>query len=158
MYVNNKKNIPDYDHPFNVTIINDNSALEKASQVLPERVNFLCVFVGGKGRDNKLLKMTTQNDFVKEYGKPDVVKYGQPILNAYASITDAYSHAYCMRVMPQDALYSNMIVSMKYKVNGGNFEVKLVRETEMALNNGDHLESILLQKRNDATHHWHTHR
>ena len=150
MYVNNKKNIPDYDHPFNVTIINDNSALEKASQVLPERVNFLCVFVGGKGRDNKLLKMTTQNDFVKEYGKPDIVKYGQPILNAYASITDAYSHAYCMRVMPQDALYSNMIVSMKYKVNEGNFEVKLVRETEMALNNGDHLDSILLQKRNDS--------
>jgi len=150
MYVNNKKNIPDYDHPFNVTIINDNSAIERANQVLPERVNFLCIFVSGKGRDNKLLKITTQNDFVKEYGKPDMLKYGQPILNAYASITDAYSHAYCMRVMPPDALYSNMIVCMKYRVREGNLEVKLVRETEMALNNGDQLESVLLQKRDDS--------
>ena len=149
MYVNNKKNIPDYDHPFNVTIINDNSAIEKANQVLPERVNYLCVFVGGKGRDNKILKITSQNDFIKEYGKPDILKYGQPILNAYASITDAYSHAYCMRVMPQNALYSNIIVSAKYKVNEGKFEVKLVRETEMGLNNGDQLNNIMLQKRND---------
>ena len=44
MYVNNKKSIPDYDHPFNVTIINDNSALDKKSQVMPERVNYLCIF------------------------------------------------------------------------------------------------------------------
>lgn len=149
MYVNNKKSIPDYDHPFNVTIINDNSALERKSQVVPDRVNYLCVFVGGKGRDNKVLKMTTKADFIKEYGKPDALKYGQPILNAYASITDAYSHAYCMRVMPLDALYSNMIVSVKYKVADGNLEVKLVRETEMALNNAGQFESIFMQKRND---------
>ena len=149
MYVNNKKSIPDYDHPFNVTIINDNSVLDKKSQVVPERVNYLCIFVGGKGRDNKLLKITSQAEFIKEFGKPDILKYGQPILNAYASITDAYSHAYCMRVMPLDAMYSNMIVSAKYKVVDGNFEIKLVRETEMALKNGDHLEDIMLQKRND---------
>jgi hypothetical protein len=54
-----------------------------------------------------------------------------------------------MRVMPPDALYSNIIICMKYKVNGDNFEIKLHRETEMALVNGDHLDSILLQKRND---------
>ena len=149
MYVNNKKSIPDYDHPFNVTLINDNSAIDFRGEAIPERVNYLCVFVGGKGRDNKLLKMTTKNDFIKEFGKPDILKYGQPILNAYASIADAYSHAYCMRVMPQDALYSNIIVSMKYRVVDGNLEVKMVRETEMMLNNGDQLEGILLEKRND---------
>lgn len=150
MYVNNKKSIPDYDHPFNVTIINDNSALDKKSQVMPDRVNYLCIFLSGKGRDNKLIKMTTQSDFIKEYGKPDILKYGQPGLNAYASINDAYSHAYCMRVMPADACYSNMIVSVKYKVNGENLEVKLVRETEVGLQNGGQLEGIMLQKRNDA--------
>lgn len=149
MYVNNKKSIPDYDHPFNVTIINDNSVLEKQPQVLPERVNYLCIFVSGKGRDNKLLKITSQAEFIKEFGKPDIIKYGQPVLNAYASITDAYSHAYCMRVMPLDALYSNMIVSAKYKVVDGQFEVKLVRETEMSLKNGDQLQDIMMQKRND---------
>ena len=149
MYVNNKKSIPDYDHPFNVTIINDNSAIDKKSQVMPDRVNYLCIFLSGKGRDNKLIKMTTQSDFIKEYGKPDILKYGQPGLNAYASINDAYSHAYCMRVMPADACYSNMIVSVKYKVNGENLEIKLVRETEVGLQNSGQLEGIMLQKRND---------
>ena len=149
MYVNNKKNIPDYDHPFNVTIINDNTIREKRPAAVPDRVNYLCVFVGGKGRDNKLVKITSQSEFLKEYGKPNIFKYGQPILNAYASIADAYSHAYCMRVMPLDAMYSNMIVSAKYKVVEGSLEVKLVRDTELSLNNAAHLEGILLQKRND---------
>jgi hypothetical protein len=149
MYVNNKNNIPEYDHPFNVTLINDNSAIPRKPQVAPDRVNYLCVFVGGKGRDNKLIKMTTKNEFIKEFGKPNMLKYGQPILNAYASIIDAYSHAYCMRVMPLDALYSNMLVAIKYKVVDGNLEIKFVRNTEMALNNAEHLEDVLYQMKND---------
>lgn len=149
MYVNNKNNIPEYDHPFNVTLINDNSAIPRKPQVAPDRVNYLCVFVGGKGRDNKLIKMTTKNEFIKEFGKPNILKYGQPILNAYSSIVDAYSHAYCMRVMPLDALYSNMLVVIKYKVVDGNLEIKFVRNTEMALNNAEHLEDVLYQMKND---------
>lgn len=150
MIVNNSKSIPDYDHPFNVTIINDNSQIDIPSQAIDDRVNFLCVFVGGKGRDNKLIKKTTKAAFLSEFGKPDIIKYGQPILNAYASITDAYSHAYCMRVMPLDACYANMMILAKYKVVDGNLEVKLVRDTEMKLNNQNQMESILLQKADDA--------
>ena len=147
MYVENKKSIPEYDHPFNVTLINDNSAIPRNPQTIPERVNYLCIFVGGKGRDNKLIKKTNKASFVNEYGQPDIFKYGQPILNAYASIVDAYSHAYCMRVMPLDACYSNMIVSVKYRVNiDGHLEVKFVRETEMGLNNQVHLQELLDQR------------
>ena len=58
----NGKNIVDYDHPFNVTIINDNSVIPEFKTAVPERVNFLCVFMGGKGRDNKLIKMTSKAD------------------------------------------------------------------------------------------------
>ena len=150
MYVENKKNIPEYDHPFNVTLINDNSAIPRNQQTIPERVNYLCIFVGGKGRDNKLIKKTNKAGFISEYGQPDIFKYGQPILNAYASIVDAYSHAYCMRVMPLDACYSNMIVSIKYRRNiDGHLEVKFVRETEMGLNNEGHLQEILDDRFND---------
>ena len=149
MIVNNSKSIPDYDHPFNVTIINDNSAINWASQTVDDRVNFLCVFVGGKGRDNKIIKKSTKAAFTREFGKPDIFKYGQPILNAYASIIDQYSHAYCMRVMPLDALYANIIVSAKYKINGDNLEIKLVQTAEMGLANKDQLEGIMLQQRND---------
>ena len=151
MYVENKKSIPEYDHPFNVTLINDNSAIPKNPQLAPERVNYLCVFVGGKGRDNKIIKKTNKASFVSEYGQPDIFKYGQPILNAYASIIDAYSHAYCMRVMPLDACYSNIIVLAKYKVNeNGYLEIKYVRETEMNMNNQGHLQELLDRSYNDA--------
>ena len=113
----NGTNYLDYDHPYNVTIINDNTVIQRNNTVIPNRINFLNVFMGGKGRDNKLLKMMSKSQFVSEYGKPDASKYGQPILNAYASIVDQYSYAYCMRVMPNDACYSNIIVLAKYKVN-----------------------------------------
>lgn len=150
MYVENKKNIPDYDHPFNVTLINDNSTITPRGSVLEDRVNYLCIFIGGKGRDNKLIKKETKADFISEFGEPNMQKYGQPILNAWASVVDAYSHAWCMRVMPLDACYSNIIVSAKYKIaEGNNLEIKLVSKSEMALNNGDQMESIMDQERND---------
>lgn len=132
-----------YDHPYNVTLINDNTVVTKPVSVIPNRINFLNVFVGGKGRDNKLIKILSKNDFIKEYGKPDILKYGQPILNAYASIVDQFSYAYCMRVMPSDACYSNIFINAKYKVNDdGNFEVKIVTNASK-MNNANHFQSIM---------------
>jgi hypothetical protein len=149
MYVENRNNIPDYDHPFNVTIINDNSAMPRRPQIVPDKVNYLCVFVGGKGRDNKLIKKTNKADFIREFGEPNIIKYGQPILNAYASIIDAYSHAYCMRVMPPDACYSNLMVLAKYKLSDGSLDIKLVGEVESDLKNAEQFQSIFDQKRSD---------
>ena len=141
----NGKNIVDYDHPFNVTIINDNSVIPEFNNSIPDRVNFLCVFMGGKGRDNKLIKMTSKTDFIEEFGKPDVLKYGQPILNAYASIVDQYSYAYCMRVMPTDACYSNLIVLAKYKLED-NLKIKIVTKSIGQLNNVNQFESMIEQE------------
>ena len=141
----NGKNIVDYDHPFNVTIINDNSVIPEFNTSIPDRVNFLCVFMGGKGRDNKLIKMTSKTDFIEEFGKPDVLKYGQPILNAYASIVDQYSYAYCMRVMPTDACYSNLIVLAKYKLED-NLKIKIVTKSIGQLNNVNQFESMIEQE------------
>lgn len=132
-----------YSHPFNQTIINDNSVIQEVRTSVPERVNYMCVFVGGKGRDNKLLKKTSRGDFVKEFGKPDALKYGQPILNAWASIVDQYSHAYCMRVMPEDACYSNIIISAKYKSVDDGISIKLIAETVGGLNNSAQFQSIV---------------
>ena len=142
----NGKNIVDYDHPFNVTIINDNSVIPDFKSAVPERVNFLSVFIGGKGRDNKLIKITSKADFVNEFGKPDILKYGQPILNAYASIVDQYSHSYCMRVMPLDACYSNIMILAKYKVTDGEMQVKLVSKSVASLNNAAQFQSMVEQE------------
>ena len=142
----NGKNIVDYDHPFNVTIINDNSVIPDFKSAVPERVNFLSVFIGGKGRDNKLIKITSKADFINEFGKPDILKYGQPILNAYASIVDQYSHSYCMRVMPLDACYSNIMILAKYKVTDGEMQVKLVSKSVASLNNAAQFQGMVEQE------------
>lgn len=141
------KSIINYDHPFNQTVINDNSGIQEPKSFAPERVNFMSVFIGGKGRDNKLLKKTSRTDFIKEYGKPDGLKYGQPILNAYVSIVDQYSHAYCMRVMPTDACYSNIIVSLKYKNDDKNSAVicKVVADSVGGLNSHTQFNAIVDQ-------------
>ena len=133
-----------YDHPYNVTIINDNTVVERPKTSIPNRINFLSVFTCGKGRDNKLIKILNKNDFVKEYGRPDILKYGQPMLNAYGSIVDSYSYAYCMRVMPLNACYSNIIVCIKYKINDdGNFEVRIENNSIMGLNNESQFQGIM---------------
>lgn len=149
MYVSDQKTLMNYDHPNNQTIINDNTIINEPKTSVPERVNYMCVFVGGKGRDNKLIKKVSKGDFVTEYGKPDA-KYGQPILNAYASIVDQYSHAYCMRVMPNDACYSNLIVAIKYKDDeNGNVSIKLVGDSVGGLNNASQFQSIIDTKYNE---------
>ena len=150
MPVVNGNNITYYDHPFNVTVINDNSIIPTTVTAVPERVNYLCVFAGGKGRDNKLLKMTSKNEFIREFGKPDALKYGQPILNAYASIVDLYSHAFCMRVMPADAGYANLIVMAKYKVSddGANLEIKYETKSVGNLNNMEHFQATMEKNQN----------
>lgn len=144
--ITDSKTIMNFDHPFNQTIINDNSVIPDPQSSVPERVNYLNVFIGGKGRDNKLIKKTSKSDFVKEYGKPNSLKYGQPILNAYASIVDQFSHAYCMRVMPLDACYSNVIVYAKYKMTVASeavMEVKIEAKSEGDFKNVSQFESLV---------------
>lgn len=145
MIITDGSSIINYDHPFNQTIINDNSVIQSVKDSTPERVNFMSVFVGGKGRDNVLLKKTSRADFITEYGKPDGLKYGQPILNAYASIVDQYSHAYCMRVMPTDACYSNIIICIKYKNDENNTMVqcKIAADSVGGLNNKDQFQAVV---------------
>lgn len=150
MVINDGNPIYSYDHPFNQTIINDNTISKEAVITIPDRVNYLCVFVGAKGRDNKLIKQTSRTGFVSEFGKPDALKYGQPVLNAWASIVDSYSHAYCMRVMPSDACYSNVIVSVKYKVSDEGLVTKIVAESVGGLNDLSKFNSIIDSKNDDS--------
>lgn len=150
MVINDGNPIYSYDHPFNQTIINDNTVSNEAVITIPDRVNYMCVFVGGKGRDNKLIKQTTRSGFVSEFGKPDALKYGQPVLNAWSSIVDSYSHAYCMRVMPTDACYANIIVSLKYKVTDDGLATKVVTESVGGLNDVSKFSSIMDSKIEDS--------
>lgn len=117
MFVAENNIILEYNHPYVKTIIKDNSAPIISVPEVDDGVRFMNVFMSAKGQDGVFLKFKNTEDFIKEYGRPNYELYGQPIYNAYAELKSRVATAYCMRVMPTDALIANLIVITKYKVD-----------------------------------------
>ncbi len=109
--------IPNYLHPHVMTVINDNTEFKDEVAPIDEGVRGLFVFTSPKGRDGVILPHRTQSELVKEYGKASFKVHGQPFLNAYAFLESNKSKAWCMRIMPEDATYSNTAIVAKVKVN-----------------------------------------
>ena len=113
----NSQIILNYEHPHIKTVINDNTFGREIHFEEPTGVRFLNVFTSKKGRDGVFLRFNDENAFLEEYGTPNFNLHGQPIYNALASLKTREAECYCMRVMPEDAAYSNLIVSLKYKID-----------------------------------------
>lgn len=107
----------EYEHPHLRTIINDNTAVNTTAVTAPEGVKFINVFISKKGRDGVFIKFKDEQSFLEEYGTPNFYQHGQPIYNAYASLKSREAECYCMRVMPEDAAYGNVVFAVKYKVD-----------------------------------------
>ena len=84
----------------------------------------LCVFSSPKGRDNQIITIDNGlSQFIEEFGMGPFKIYGQPLLNAYAAASAAStSHGvvHCLRVMPEDAAYSNVTLIAKYRADPTN--------------------------------------
>lgn len=113
----NSQIVLNYEHPHIKTIINDNTYGREVSYEEATGVRFLNVFTSKKGRDGVFLRFNDENAFLEEYGTPNFNLHGQPIYNALASLKTREAECYCMRVMPSDAAYSNLLVSVKYKID-----------------------------------------
>jgi hypothetical protein len=100
-----------------MTIINDNTELQELVAAVPDGLKSLFVFTSAKGRDGVILDHTSAPAHVEEYGKPNFKLFGQPQLNAYAYLSGGQTKAFSMRVMPEDATYSNLVVVAKVKVD-----------------------------------------
>lgn len=113
----NSQIILNYEHPHIKTVINDNTQTSSIYQTEDTGVRFLNVFSSKKGRDGVFLKFTDEASFIEEYGTPNFNLHGQPIYNALSSLKTREAECYCMRVMPEDAAYANLIFSLKYKID-----------------------------------------
>lgn len=107
----------EYEHPHLSTYINDNTAATISTVAADEGVKFINVFISKKGRDGVFLKFKDESSFLEEYGTPNFYQHGQPIYNAYAALKTRQAECYCMRVMPEDASYANIVFSVKYKID-----------------------------------------
>ncbi len=106
---------PKWLHPHVMTVINDNTAYEDTTTTVDTNVKFLAVFASSQGPDNVLVKKTDLADFKTTYGDSDYAKYGQPLLMPLAELKAGNASVYCMRVMPNDATYANVLVSALYR-------------------------------------------
>lgn len=109
--------IPNYLQPHVMTVINDNTEFQDAAAPIDEGLRGLFVFTSGKGRDGVIIPKTSTTELVNEYGKPNHKLFGQPLYNAYAFLEAGKTKAWCMRVMPEDATYSNIVIVAKVKID-----------------------------------------
>jgi len=108
--------IPKFLHPSEETYINDNTVFtDSASGNSGPR--FLHVFTSPKGIDNKLIEKRSVGAWVDEFGFPDYRNYGQPGYMPYSTLSTQYARSWSMRVMPENAAYSNMILTASVKVD-----------------------------------------
>lgn len=107
---------PKWLQPHVMTVINDNTAFEESTVSVDSNVKFLAVFASSQGPDNVLVKKTDLADFKATYGDSDYAKYGQPLLMPLAELKSGNASVYCMRVMPEDATYANVMISAMYRI------------------------------------------
>lgn len=108
--------VPQYTFPHEEVYINDNSAkdlVEDNTGVVT--YPYICVFAGPKGIDGKLVNVTSRDAYRRMFGNTNFKKYGQPHLMPEAILSQQNTTVWAMRVMPDDALYANSVLSLWYK-------------------------------------------
>ena len=122
----NQQIVPKYTFPHEETYINDNTDRILTDPVANTVVYpYLSVFASSRGIDNKFVRMDTDKQYVKMFGKTDYRKYGQPHLMPLAYLSQPNTVVWCMRVMPNDATYANSVLSVWYKADKENKKFRL---------------------------------
>ena len=106
-----------YAHPHISIYVEDNTGYSE-EEVENSAKDFNGIQVGffGKGRDNVLLYCQSKEAYLNEYGNPNYKLYGQAGYNAYNALEPGYAGMYIMRLMPDNATYSNTVIMAKYKL------------------------------------------
>jgi hypothetical protein len=109
--------IPEFLHPHVASYINDNTLITESPAPVVDPLRTLMVFTSGKGRDNVLIDKESQVDYLEEFGNPNYALYGQPGYMPFAFLGQPNTRVSCMRVMPDDATYANVLLVVKVKVD-----------------------------------------
>lgn len=137
--------IPNYLQPHVMTVINDNTEFKEVTAPVDEGTRSIFVFTSPKGRDNTVLEIKSVSQLLEEYGRPVFKMHGQPIYNAYAFLSSGSAKAWCMRVMPSDATYSNVVIVAKVKPDktAGKLKIRLEAMKMEGLTDKEDVESMV---------------
>ena len=91
-------------------------------------VSFFYAIASEKGLDNKVQVMSSGAQFIKEYGDPNMKKFGQAGHNII-NLLQSGANVYVLRVLPDDATYAHGFLNIQTKVNVGEKAVKAIDGT-----------------------------
>jgi len=102
-------------------------------QVVPASIGMVCGFTR-KGRDNELIFVGSRAEFVSEWGEPNIQdytkNYGQGPYIAYNHLGESGS-LYWMRVLPEDATFSNMRLDTQLAVGDATTSISITYVADM---------------------------
>lgn len=124
--------VPSFTFPYVETVINDYTEVVDRSAAEVTQFNQAYAVVCGKGIDNVWVKKSTRSAAVGTFGESNFKKYGQPYMQALHALEQDDCSVYIMRVMPENAAYSNAIVSAYYKADTAE-EVPLAHERKFRI-------------------------
>lgn len=105
-----------YPHPHVVVYVEDNTVYTETYLTPEEPIKMIQCGAFASGRDNQLIYCENLGEFLNEFGSPNFKLYGQPGYNIAKALSTGNAGAYVMRVMPDDATYSNLVILANYKV------------------------------------------
>lgn len=103
-----------YNHPSIIsTITNNDTIFTSTTGNRP----FFCVIASERGEDNKIKLMSSVDEYLFEYGDPNLKNYGQMPYNIINILQNGES-VYVIRVLPDNAGYSHAMLNLQTKISG----------------------------------------
>lgn len=113
--------IPKFAFPHVETVINDYTEVSPDVVVAEAPyVNYVFPFTSSQGIDNVFVRKRSVESFKQTYGDSNYKKYGQPLMMPLAVLQQDQTSVWCMRVMPENAAYSNNVISLYFKVDAAD--------------------------------------
>jgi len=103
--------LPKYMHPHSSARIIDNAVLTVSSSGL---TNMFIALEAEKGMPNEATYITTQSEWIFNFGEPNYSKYGQGALNALNYI-NAGGGAWVIRVVPDDERFASLSLGIGFR-------------------------------------------
>lgn len=138
--------IPKYNFPSVETYVNDYSLVSQADlgANTDSTITQAYAVLSPKGLDNRWVKVVNRSEAIRIFGNSKFKEYGQPLLQALNVLNKDGAAVWFCRVMPENATYSNKIVSAYYKADSDSisvldrkFRIKIVGKTKTGINDAD---------------------
>lgn len=119
-----------YNHPYVASNITNNDTI--FSSTSSNRPFFYCI-ISERGVDNKIKLMTSTEEYLFNYGEPNLKKFGQAGYNIMNLLQNGET-VYVLRAMPENAGYSHAIMNIQSKIQGNKY-VKNVNGEKVTVDN-----------------------